>query len=58
MFATHPNKDNIKFIVLPLVREVLETTGDIAIDFCELRAKFSSGSEAACGINFDFSFVV
>jgi broad specificity phosphatase PhoE len=41
MFKNHPNKDNIKFIVLPIAREVLHTTNDIAIDPRELIAKFA-----------------
>ena len=55
MYKNHPNKDNIHFVVLPIVREVLHTTCDIAMDCHEMMAKFSEGSEAACGIKFDFS---
>jgi len=43
MFKNHPDKDNIKFIVLPMVREVLHTTNDIAIDCDELMAKYADG---------------
>lgn len=43
MFKNHPDKDNIKFIVLPVVREVLHTTNDIAIDCDELMAKYADG---------------
>lgn len=55
MFKNHPNKDKIHFVVLPIVREVLHTTCDIAMDSQEMMAKFAEGSEAAGGIKFDFS---
>jgi broad specificity phosphatase PhoE len=32
MFKNHPNKDNIKFVILPIVREVLKKINDIAMD--------------------------
>ena len=55
MFKNHPNKANIKFVVIPLVREVLHTCCDIAMDVNELLEKYGNGKPAACGINFDFS---
>ena len=55
MFKNHPNKDNIKFIVLPIIREVLHTTCDIAIDCTEMMKKFADGQPGNCGIKFDFS---
>ena len=55
MFKNHPNKQNIKFVVVPIVREVLHTCCDIAMNFNELVDKFGPDKEAACGINFDFS---
>jgi hypothetical protein len=55
MFKNHPNKANIKFVVLPIVREVLHTTCDVAIDCEELMVKFGENTPAACGLNFDFS---
>ena len=55
MFKNHPNKENIKFVVLPFMREVYHTTNDIAIDCFEMMDKFGEGKEAACGLNFDFS---
>ena len=55
MYKNHPNKDNIKFIVLPIVREVLHTVCDIAQN-CDLTiAKFGEGQPAAGGLKFDFS---
>jgi S-ribosylhomocysteine lyase LuxS involved in autoinducer biosynthesis len=32
LFKNHPNKQDIRFIVLPIIREVLETSNDIAHD--------------------------
>ena len=55
MFKSHPNKDKIKFVVVPMVREILHTTNDIAMDCDELMAKYGEGQPAACGIKFDFS---
>jgi hypothetical protein len=55
MFQNHPNKDKIKFVVLPILRENLYSVGDIAINCEELMKKFKEGSEAAGGINFDFN---
>jgi len=45
MFKNHPTKKNIKFIVLPIVREVLETSNDIASDIYEIIEKYSPGKE-------------
>ena len=55
MFKNHPNKDNIKFIVLPIIREVLHTTNDIAMDCEELMKKYADGQAGNHGIKFDFS---
>ena len=55
MFKNHPNKDNIQFIVLPIIREILHTTNDVAIDCDELMIKYGEGTPAAHGIKFDFS---
>jgi len=43
MFKNHPNKENIKFVVLPIAREVLHTTNDIAMDCEELIKMYSEG---------------
>ena len=43
LFKNHPNKDNIEFVVLPIVREVLHTTNDIAMDCFELMEKYAAG---------------
>ena len=55
MFKNHPNKDNIHFVVLPMVREVLGWQCDIAMDCHEMMQKFSEGAEYAGGLKFDFS---
>jgi broad specificity phosphatase PhoE len=43
MFKAHPNKEEIRFIVLPVVREVLETSNDIALDIDHIIDKYSPG---------------
>jgi broad specificity phosphatase PhoE len=55
MFKNHPDKANIKFVVLPIAREVLHTTNDIAMDCHEMIEKYSEGKPEACGLKFDFS---
>ena len=55
MFKNHPNKENIKFVVLPCIREVYYTTNDIAMDCFEMMEKFGEDKEITCGIKFDFS---
>ena len=44
----------MKFIVLPIAREILHTTNDIAIPVRDLLEKYKSGSPICHGINFDF----
>jgi len=55
MYKNHPNKDQIHFVVLPIVREVLHTTNDIAMDCFDLMAKYAEGKPETCGLKFDFS---
>ena len=55
MFKNHPNRSKIKFIVLPLIREVFFANGDIAMDHRKLIEKYGHGSELTHGIEFDFS---
>jgi hypothetical protein len=45
LFKNHPNKSNIHFVVLPIIREVLETSNDIALDIDLIVEKYSSGKE-------------
>ena len=55
LFKNHPNKENIKFIVLPLVRGVLRCTHGVAMESEKLMELFGEGNPAACGLKFDFS---
>ena len=55
MFKNHPNKDKIKFVVLPIAREVMHTLCDVAMDCEEMMAKYANGNEICHGIKFDFS---
>ena len=55
MFKNHPNKSNIKFMVLPLLREIMIAKDDIAVDANSLIQEFSSSKYKSYGINFDFS---
>ena len=55
MFKNHPNKDKIRFIVLPIAREILSSTNDIAMHYSELIEMYGHGQDVTCGINFDFS---
>ena len=57
MFKNHPNKENIQFIVLPIVREVLETSNDISLDIEETIEKYANGQEICQGINFNFALI-
>ena len=45
MYKNHPNKDKIHFVVLPIVREYLHTTSDVAINCGELIEKYAEGKE-------------
>lgn len=58
LFKNHPNKANIRFAVLPIIREVLETSNDVAIDVDELMEKYDTDKEICSGINFDFSYML
>ena len=40
LFKNHPNKKQIRFIVLPIVREVLETSNDIALNIDVIIEKY------------------
>ena len=54
MFDKHPNKENIKFIVLPLIREYVAGIDDINEDIYMTMHNFT---KEKCGIEFDFSEV-
>ena len=55
MFKDHPKVKSIKFIVVPLVREVLHTVCDVPCCVHELQRTFAKGEPACEGIEFDFS---
>ena len=55
MFKDHPNKDNIKFIILPIVTEIVSHVCDVPIDCYDLIDKYGEGQPDACGFKFDFS---
>lgn len=55
MFKGHPNLPNIKFVVEPMLHEVLHTTCDIHINAMDLIQKFAPGQPTCYGVNFDFS---
>lgn len=55
LFKNHPNRENIKFVVLPLVRGVLRCSHGVAMESEKLMQKFAPDSPDACGIKFDFS---
>lgn len=57
LFKTHPNKKNIRFVVCPIVREVLETSNDISKDVKEVMAMYDPSQEICEGLNFDFSMM-
>ena len=52
MFKNHPNKDKIKFIVLPLAAETMNSASDIGSDVKELQQQFKDKE-----IQFDFSII-
>ena len=58
MFCNHPNKDEIKFIVLPMCREIIHTMNDLCMDAFELIEKYGPGKPASKGIQFDFSMIL
>jgi hypothetical protein len=58
MFKDHPNAKQIKFLVVPLIREVFHTVCDVPCDVHELMRTFGKGQEASKGLEFDFSMLV
>lgn len=58
MFKNHPNLARIKFIVVPIVHEIMHTCNDMHMDANELMEKYSADSEICKGINFDFSMLI
>ena len=58
MFKNHPDKHNIKFVVLPTVMEALGFMCDVPIHFIQLIDKFREGKPHACGVKLDFSLLL
>ena len=55
MFKNHPNKGTMKFVVIPVVREMMKFMNDVAMDINVLVQKFAPGNDICEGIHFDFS---
>ena len=47
MFKNHPNVANIRFVVVPLLREVLNIYADVAMDVNVLMKRYAHGARAA-----------
>ena len=57
LFENHPNKANIKFIVLPIVREYIVCMDDVNEDIYQTIHTYSQEGKK-CGVNFDFSHIL
>ena len=55
IFKNHPDKKSLKFVVMPLVREVMKTMNDVAMDVDKLVEKYAAGNDICEGIDFDFT---
>ena len=51
LFAEHPRLEEIKFVVLPLAREILSNINDICVDYKATIVEFGQQ------LNFDFTLV-
>lgn len=58
MFKTHPNKENIVFIVLPLIHEYFNTSNDIPADCYKVMERYAVGNAECHGLKFDFSMLM
>ena len=54
MFKTHPKKDKIKFLIVPIAKEGMHLCNDISGPFSRV-FDFFSKPENCSGISFDFS---
>jgi hypothetical protein len=45
LFKDHPNKSQIRFVISPIVREVLETSNDIALNVQEIVHRYDPEQE-------------
>jgi hypothetical protein len=55
MFKNHPDKENMKFTVIPLFKEVTNNSNDIPRSVAEITTTWAHGEERCKGIKFDFS---
>jgi hypothetical protein len=53
LYRNHPNKNNIKFIILPIIK----TSNVIGDDMHSIMKEYGPGTQMAQGINFDFSLM-
>ena len=58
LFKKNPRKGEIRFVVLPIIREVLETSNDIALDVNTLMEMYAPDKDLCGGLNFDFSLMM
>lgn len=55
LYCDHPNLRQIKFIVLPILREKVNVSSDVSGDIYDVVERFKPGSPDAKGLVFDFS---
>lgn len=58
LFKNHPNKAKIEFIVLPIIREILNSSNDVGMDVYDLMTKYAHGNEICHGISFNFNMIL
>ena len=58
MFETHPNKEKITFVALPIAHEILHSSGDISADINVVLEKYAPGQPICKGLRFDFSLIL
>eukprot|EP00347_Sterkiella_histriomuscorum_P002559 403367681 len=57
LFKSHSNKQNIQFTILPIIREILDSSNDIAMNVSDLIELYSPQQERCKGLKFDFSLL-
>ena len=57
MFKNHPNKDKIKFIILPIAAEIMRSPSDTPMNIYDLMKLYAKGQPATHGLNLDWSLV-
>ena len=56
MFKTHPNKDKIKFVIVPIAKEGMHLCNDFSGPIAPVYEIFSDPSKCH-GLHFDFSMI-